>query len=178
MKTIYFVRHGQSESNITDVLSGGGNDIHLTETGRNQAAEAGKKLRDKYIQLVVCSPLIRTVDTATIIAKQIGYSSNDIVRNPLLIERDYGIYDGGSIKIYQEALANNKVHPSVETTRQMHERFSKALEWLKGLPEERIVVVSHGGARRAFHVINENLHHSHMYKLESFGNGEIYEFSL
>src|SRR5579875_152589 len=127
MKTIYFVRHGQSESNVSEVLSGSGNDIHLTKVGREQAKEAGKKLQDKQIQLVVCSPLIRTVDTATIIAEQIGYNPEKIVRNPLLIERSYGIYDGGPNKVYEEAVAKDAVHESVETTEQMHERFSKAL---------------------------------------------------
>jgi len=178
MKTIYFVRHGESQSNIRQIISGSKDNIGLTDKGREQAKRAGQDLADKHIELVVCSPLIRTVDTATIIAREIGYDPANIIVNPLLVERDYGIYDGGPNEVYRDLLAGNVVHESVETTQQMHARFTKALEWLKNLKENTIVVVSHGGARRAIHVINEGLDHSHMYKLESFGNGEIYQFTL
>jgi uncharacterized phosphatase len=178
MKTIFFVRHGESESNIANIVSGSGNDIHLTARGRQQAKKAGQELKQYNIELIVCSPMIRTVDTANIIAEQIGYNSNRIIQNPLLVERTYGIYEGLPSENYRAALASGKVHASVETEEQMYKRFSKVLVWLKNLPQNRIAIISHGGARRAIHVINENLHHSHMYKLESFPNGGIYEFNL
>ena len=178
MKTIYFVRHGESESNVKEIMSGSGDDAPLTANGRAQVKAAGQRLRDKDIQLIVCSPMIRTIDTATIIAEEIGYDPKKIVKNPLFLERTYGIYDGQPDKKYIKDHDEGKVHPSVETEEQMYKRFKKALASLSKLAEERIVVVSHGGARRAIYVINENLHHSHMYKLDSFPNAEIYEFNL
>jgi len=178
MKTVYFVRHGESESNVAGIISGQGNDIPLTVNGREQAKKAGQELKDKNIELVVCSPLIRTVETATIMAKEIGYDPANIVTNPLFAERKYGIYEGRPREVFDNDLEISKVHESVETTEQMYERFSEAIDWLKTLKEERLLVVSHGGASRAIRVINQKLHHSHMYKLEAFANAAIYEFSL
>jgi uncharacterized phosphatase len=159
-------------------MSGSGDNIPLTANGRAQAKLAGKKLKNKKVELIVCSPMIRAVDTAEIIAGELGYNRARIIKNPILLERDMGIYDGNPREKYIKDLEAKKVHGSVETEEHMYERFNKALQWLKGLEQNRIVVVSHGGARRALHVINEKLHHSKMYELESFGNGEIYEFQL
>ena len=178
MKTIYFVRHGESESNLADVVSGGGNDVPLTENGRAQAKKAGQDLKDKGIELIVCSPLIRTVETARIVAKEMGYNPDKIVTNPLFVERAYGIYEGGPNTKLRADIEAQKLHISVETEPQMYERLHKALEWLKTLKENKILVVSHGGAGRAVRVIDQNLDHSHMYKLEAMQNAAIYEFKL
>ncbi len=178
MKTIFFVRHGESESNVAGLMSGQGNDIPLTINGCTQAKEAGQKLKNKGIELIVCSPLIRTVETATIIAKEINYAPDKIVTNPLLTERKYGVYEGRPAEIFSKDFQNNIVHESVETTKQMYDRFKKALNWLSSLKESKILIVSHGGASRAIRVVNQNLHHSHMYKLEAFANGHVYEFEL
>jgi broad specificity phosphatase PhoE len=178
MKTVYFVRHGEAESNVTGVVSGGDTDAPLTENGRGQARQAGEDLKARGVQLIVCSPLSRTLETAEIIAKVIGYDTDKIVQNPLFIERRCGIYDGGPEKVYFEDLANNRLHSSVETTEQMYERLTHALESLKARKEDKILVVSHGGASRAVRAINQKLHHSKMYELEKIANAEIYEFTL
>jgi broad specificity phosphatase PhoE len=178
LKTIYFVRHGESEANISNVMSGIDEEVHLTLSGVKQAKRAGHDLKDKNIQLIVSSPLHRTVETATYIAKEIGYNPEKIITNPLLIERSYGIYEGGSNKVYYNDLAKNTVHESVEAEKDVYSRIKEALEWLKSLKEEHIMLVSHRGVGRAVRVINENLHHSHMYKIEGFANTEIYQFNL
>jgi broad specificity phosphatase PhoE len=178
MKTIYFVRHGESETNISNVMSRIDEEVHLTPSGVRQAKRAGRDLKSKNIQLIVSSPLHRTVQTATYIAKEIGYNPKMIITNPLLIERSYGIYEGGPNKVYYDNLAKNTVHESVETEEKVYNRIKEAFEWLETLKEERIILVGHRGMGRAVRVINENLHHSHMYKIDGFANTEIYEFSL
>ena len=45
MASIYFVRHGQSEWNVTDQICGA-TDIPLTAQGRAQARETGEKIRE------------------------------------------------------------------------------------------------------------------------------------
>jgi broad specificity phosphatase PhoE len=178
MKTIYFVRHGETEANMAKIVSGSGSDTPLTKKGRQQAKKAGEDLKGKGIELVVCSPLGRTVETANIIAEEIGYDTQKIVQNPLLVERTCGIYEGGPEDIYLDHQANGKLHFSVETTEQMYERLTKALESLKSYKENRILVVSHGGASRAIRAINQKLHHTRIYEIEKIGNAEIYEFEL
>lgn len=165
-------------SNIAGLMSGQGNDIPLTVNGRKQAKMAGHELENKGIELIICSPLIRTVETATIIAREIGYDPEKIVTNPLFAERAYGIYEGQPVEIFSKDFQNDTVHSSVETTEKMYDRFKQALDWLNGFEKNRILIVGHGGASRAIRTINQNLHHSHMYKLEAFTNGQIYEFKL
>jgi len=178
MKTIYFVRHGESEANLAEIASGQGNDVPLTITGRQQAKAAGQSLKDKEIELVVSSPLIRTKQTAEIIAKEIGYDPKKIVYNPLFAERSLGTYEGGPMAAYWKDLKSNTLHQSAETTEQMYARFTRALESLHQYKENTILIVSHGGASRAIRVINQKLHHSKMYELEAFANAHIYEFEL
>lgn len=178
MKTIYFVRHGETESNVAVTVSGAGTDAILTENGRRQAQKTGRDLKDKSIELMICSPMTRTVETARIIAKEIGYGPARIVRNPLFIERRCGIYEGGPEEVYLKDQAQGALHSSVETTEQMYERLKEALESLRAYKENKILVVSHGGTSRAVRTINQQLHHSKMYEIDKIGNAEIYEFEL
>lgn len=178
MKTIYFVRHALTEANVAGIAAGGEFETELTKEGRSQAKRAGQDLKDKQIQLIVCSPLIRTVDTAKIIAKEIGYDYREIVTNPLFIERKLGIYSGRPHTEYREAGMSGMLDKSVESTEALFERVAEGLQWLQTFDAQNIVVVSHGATGKAVRLINEGLSSDHYYKIDGFGNTEIYEFSL
>jgi probable phosphoglycerate mutase len=51
---------------------GGSYDDHLTKKGRNQAQELANKLVNSGTQILYCSPLIRTQETAEILKSQLG----------------------------------------------------------------------------------------------------------
>ena len=72
---IYFVRHGETESNVRGVFAGQKDDSILTPKGRDQALTTAKEIKNKDIKIdrVICSPLKRTVETANIIAKEVGF---------------------------------------------------------------------------------------------------------
>jgi broad specificity phosphatase PhoE len=178
MKTIYFVRHGESDANIQGIISGSELDAQLTEKGQAQATATGKDLRDKGIQLIVCSPMSRTIATATLIAKAIGYDPKDIVKNAFFIERSFGELSGKSSEPYREAFRTNQLPASTESSEAMHIRISKGFAWLKTLKEDHIVVVSHGATGRMVKVISQELHHSQMEMVDRLDNGEIYTFNL
>ncbi len=68
--TIYLIRHGQSEFNVAYDVDGIDPRIHdarLTPTGISQAKAARSKAAELGIQLVIASPLIRALQTATYI---------------------------------------------------------------------------------------------------------------
>lgn len=74
--TIYIVRHGATKLN-NDVDTSvdrirGWKDIPLVEKGREEARQAGVKLKGKGIGAIVCSDLSRAHETADIIGKIIG----------------------------------------------------------------------------------------------------------
>ena len=63
---IYLVRHGQSEGNVRELWYGS-SDLPLTDLGRQQAREAGEKLRNVAFSACYASPLSRALDTAELV---------------------------------------------------------------------------------------------------------------
>lgn len=89
---IYFVRHGQSEWNVSNKICGA-TDIPLTNEGIEQAKMAGEKIKRLKIQIdeIRFSPLVRAKRTAQEIAKILNVP---LVIEPRLIEQSFGKYEG------------------------------------------------------------------------------------
>lgn len=68
MTRLYLVRHGVTQLTAEGRFSGSGG-AELSDEGRWQAAQLGERLRGEGITAVYCSPLSRSVDTATIVAE-------------------------------------------------------------------------------------------------------------
>ncbi|HMP67527.1 MAG TPA: class I tRNA ligase family protein [Candidatus Paceibacterota bacterium] len=94
----YFVmRHGEAEHNINKVLnSDNSHPANLTENGKRQIDEVISKIKSEKIDLIICSPLIRTRDTAKIISEKIGMSSDKIIEDKRLREIQSGILNNKS----------------------------------------------------------------------------------
>jgi probable phosphoglycerate mutase len=74
---LYLVRHGATQLSAEDRFAGAV-DVKLSEEGKFQAGQLAQRLADDSIAAVYCSPLTRTVQTATILA--------DVHQLPLLHE--------------------------------------------------------------------------------------------
>lgn len=72
MPLVIFMRHGQAENNVNRMLVGRHLESHLTEYGRQQAADAAKHLKGVQVDKVLVSPVIRAVETAKIVCEAIG----------------------------------------------------------------------------------------------------------
>jgi broad specificity phosphatase PhoE len=68
----YFVRHGESEANTQHIISNRGLQHGLTEMGRQQAAALAARLKDIRFAKVYSSPLLRAVQTAEIVSRELG----------------------------------------------------------------------------------------------------------
>lgn len=178
MKKIYYVRHGESQANLDGLVAGSEHEAPLTDRGKSQAKQAGQGLRDKNIELIVTSPMERTRDTATIIAKEIGYNPKEIVVQKLFTELGNGPYSGQPYALRDKHVAEGKMLPGMETSEALHKRIKMAIGWLKDLPQERIVVVSHGGTGRMVRAIIEDFPPEDFLKVERMGNTATYEFEL
>lgn len=90
---IYFVRHGESEANLTGTFSNRDLEHHLTETGVQQARELALRLAPTRPSFLWSSPILRARQTADIISEEIGIAPQvtDALR-----EYDVGIYEGTS----------------------------------------------------------------------------------
>lgn len=71
---LYLVRHGATPLTAEDRFSGAEN-VHLSKEGRAQATRLAQRLQDDSIHAIFCSPLDRTLETASIIAKPHGLTS-------------------------------------------------------------------------------------------------------
>ena len=90
------VRHGQSHFNVhfgATREDPGIVDPGLTEEGVAQAKRAGESLLALDIRRIVASPYSRTLETAEIIAEQLGLP---VIVDPLVRERAYFTCDVGS----------------------------------------------------------------------------------
>ena len=107
MVEIIFEAHGTSYDNETK-LSSGWYDVDLSELGKRQAKELGKRYKDEPIDVVFCSDLQRSYKTAEIaFAKR----SVPIIQDKRLRECDYG---------------DLTRHPSEEVESLKAERISKS----------------------------------------------------
>lgn len=66
---IYLIRHGETTLSAEDRFSGG-TDVDLSDVGRWQVSCLAKRLADDNIAAFYCSPMRRTIETATIISSQ------------------------------------------------------------------------------------------------------------
>ena len=95
MITIYLARHGQTEENISRIFQGhlpG----HLTEEGKQQAVELGKRLRDIPLDAILSSDLQRVIDTVRL---AVGDRNLPWQTTPLLRENRLGKLDRTSARL-------------------------------------------------------------------------------
>lgn len=71
-KDFYVFRHGETELNKQKRWQGSGMDYDLNENGINQAQGLIEKLKDKGLEKIFSSPLIRAKHTAEVVAKALN----------------------------------------------------------------------------------------------------------
>ena len=81
-KDFYFFRHGQTDLNVRGVWQGSGCDVLLNQTGVEQANELAIKVKDLKLTNLFCSPLLRSVQTANILANKA------FIYSPIVIYQD------------------------------------------------------------------------------------------
>ena len=69
---LYFVRHGESEANVLNVISNRGYRHGLTDLGRRQSADLASRLAGAGITRIWTSPLRRAVETAGILSEALA----------------------------------------------------------------------------------------------------------
>ena len=92
IKTLYFVRHGETELNAAGVLQGSGTDLGLNSRGRQQAEYLRDHLASCDFDLAVTSNLMRSMETAKIVLEK--YPSIPIIQAEELHEISWGDLEG------------------------------------------------------------------------------------
>ncbi|MBI3671430.1 class I tRNA ligase family protein [Candidatus Azambacteria bacterium] len=126
----YFImRHGQSEFNLKNkVASSNKHKNPLTKKGILEVKRSAKKL--KNVDIIISSPFKRTLETAEIVAKELGIKKSGIIKEPLIQEINTGIFDGGLVSAYH-AYFNGGRAPKTKK-----EYFSSILEKFAKRPKK------------------------------------------
>lgn len=93
---IYFLRHGESESNALELFAGQKENSPLSPKGEQQAREAAESIRSQDLKFdrFVVSPQLRTKQTAEIIIDSLGLDKAIISYDERAVEYDMGDYTG------------------------------------------------------------------------------------
>lgn len=152
-KTVYILRHGETDYNLKGIVQGSGVNSSLNDTGRTQAAAFYEKYGELPFELVVTSRLKRTYETVK------GFIDDGLtwVEKAEINEMSWGIHEGKTaspemIASYQEMKEGwiqgdySRHIEGGESAAELGERLAKFIEWLRRRPEQLILVCSHGRA--------------------------------
>lgn len=145
--TYYLIRHGQALSNIDGFYSSWPEKINnpLTPKGRKDAEAAGEALKDKNISYIFSSDLLRTKQTAEIIAQKLNLEVTFDIR---LRELDFGIFNGKPAEYFdhyfkEETDRLERAVPEGETYLQVRERVLSFIEEIDKNYKGNMLIVSH-----------------------------------
>ena len=145
---IILVRHGQTLANVKKVFYGRDNqdpNTLLTETGKKQAKRLANDLKNEQIDLIICSPLIRTIETAKIINTKHN-AKIKIDKRIADIKIDIN-YAGKDAQLYLDVLQKDFWHGRLgksETSKELFKRIKNFIDDLKKYRNKNtILIVSH-----------------------------------
>lgn len=149
MKHIITVQHTQSVHH-TNGMVGSWTDWDLTEFGKKQADNIGKKLKEKFTgktAVIYSSDLKRAKQTAEAIAKHLG--TEPIFRQELR-ERNLGKCCGKSVEWLRENIEHpektidDRLFSDAESRRDVWNRLQPFFNEVMESDEENVIIVSHG----------------------------------
>lgn len=169
MSTIlYLVRHGETVDNASQTMQGQ-TQGELNERGILQARELSEEWKDREIDVVVASDLKRAVDTAAIIAAPHGL---EVVKTPLLRERDWGDFTGR----YIPDLKDEPFPDNVESLEDLLSRAGEFITYVREtFPGKKVLAVGHGIINKA---IQTDYYHKSMREIPKMSNAEVRELVL
>lgn len=137
------IRHGRTSANVEGILAGRLPEVFLDEVGQSSARALALRIASVPVCQVVTSPLERTVQTTQLVFEE----STPVTHEDRLIECDYGLWQGRSLKelalderwsVVQET-PDEMVFPDGESMLSMAQRAVSAMhEW------DAKVVAEHG----------------------------------
>ena len=104
MKTLYLMRHAKSDQDFLNLTD---RDRPLNERGRRDAPFMAQQLLAREVNpldLIICSPAVRTLSTATLVAKELDY-------DPLKMQVEDALYNA-SRETYLDIIS--RLRPALE----------------------------------------------------------------
>ncbi len=165
---IFLIRHGETKDNIEKRYTGRRQTM-LTEKGEYDAEILAMNLEHHDIRTVVCSPLIRAMQTAQALCFNWGVLEADFDEN--WIEMDFGIASGLTYEEFKEKDSTavegwakdwfGYTLPEGENGEEVFERVKNGIESIlnRNFKNDKVAIVTHLGCIRF--ALSYLLHGSH-----------------
>lgn len=173
---IYVTRHGQTDMNLTNKVCGR-TDVALNEEGCRQAIMLKEQLIGKEPDIILSSPMLRTMQTSQIVSG----GRIPIFTDMRLIEQHYGIYEG--VDRYDEGFLNNKrmfayKYPGGESMMDVAHRAYDILDEIQAMySDNTVLLVTHGGVCRLINSYFEDMTNEQFFNF-SMGNAQLLEYEV
>jgi broad specificity phosphatase PhoE len=142
------IRHGQTQENIDKIIQGQ-QPGHLTALGKEQAAEAAKKLEGKLFDVIYSSDLQRCLDTSEPIRH--AFPNVSFKTDRLLRERFGGSLEGKPLSLVGDHTATGDKYTfhMPDGGESWEDVKRRQVQFLNGLfdlhPEGSVLIVTHRG---------------------------------
>jgi len=146
---IYLIRHGETEFNRLGIFRGR-YEVDLNDNGRSQAGDTGRVLKDEDISFILSGPLSRTVETARIVAGEIGVDYRiDEAFNNIALGKWQGVEKEKVKREFPEMWkiwisdAENLKLPGGESVEEVRQRATRRLLEVVAEEEGNFAIVTH-----------------------------------
>jgi broad specificity phosphatase PhoE len=174
---IYLIRHGEVD-NPEKIIYGRLPNFGLTEKGKKQIENTAEFLKDKHIDKIYSSPMLRTRESAEIIQKKLHLFTVQIADE---ITEGLTAYEGKKVSDLDLLQSEVYLHPLSQTDETIQQLANRMQDFVKYLtekhPGEHIVVLSHGDPIMAIKaVIKQTPLDFFSFKTDHYiQHGEVYE---
>ncbi|PLX26985.1 histidine phosphatase family protein [Candidatus Parcubacteria bacterium] len=151
MKLI-ITRHGETVDNVNRVIQGQ-KPGKLSDEGKKQAKKLGQRLKNEKIDFVYSSDLKRAIDTSKKIIKH--HPQLKLILDKRIRERSFGELEGKKIP---ENWSWETMPTYIETNESICKRVKSFIDEInKKHSDKTVVVVCHGGTKKAFLTVLNNV---------------------
>ncbi len=142
---IYVMRHGETIWNRKGITQGYSKN-RLSEFGKRQVVEAREKYKDIDFDLIISSPMVRTVQTANLFN---GERKIKIIKDNRLREIDMGIFTGRKFDSLSEdeiiLKSERSADAKMESLFSLYQRVSDFVDEIKQkYSDKKLLIVTHG----------------------------------
>lgn len=178
---LYVVRHGRTVWNEKGITQGQTNN-RLSSTGINQIKETSKNLKDIKFDIIICSPLMRTVQTANLLNV---YHNIKIIKDKRLIDINQGIFSGRKF----DSLTNEELKLKSSCSKEcgmenFEEVFCRIKKFLQNVKKDytynNVLIVTHSCIATIMENIIENkiVDYKKNNLIINFNNAEVKKFII
>ena len=177
---LYVIRHGETNVNVKNLVNSR-NMIGLNKKGKEQALKAGKEIAKLDIDLIICSPLRRTVQTC----KLINVNRVKVIYDRRLMERNARSMQFKKVELIDFDIWYDRdkeiIYKDTEGFKSVVKRVGNVIEEIKlkyKYKNKNILLVTHGDVCKAIYSYINGITDINIIRAHKYPNCHITEYEL